>query len=62
VKRLLSLASARNLRFALILGPWLLAAVYLTLFAANRYVAEAVVAVRENGDPTRSLGEFSAPV
>jgi capsular polysaccharide transport system permease protein len=50
MKRLLRLASPRNLRLGVIAVPWALAALYLTLFAADRYVAESVVAVRENGD------------
>jgi capsular polysaccharide transport system permease protein len=46
----LKLASSRNLALALIAVPWVLAAVYLWLLAADRYVAESVVAVRENGE------------
>jgi capsular polysaccharide transport system permease protein len=50
MKRLLSLASAQNLRLAVIAGPWVLAAIYLLIFAADRYVAESVIAVRENAE------------
>jgi capsular polysaccharide transport system permease protein len=42
--------NARNLRFGLIVIPWLLTGVYLWVFAADRYVAESVVTVRENGE------------
>ncbi len=41
--------SARNLRIAVVALPWLLTAAYLTLFAADRYVSESVVAVRQEG-------------
>ncbi len=50
MKELLVRLTARNLRIGLIAVPWLAAAVYLCLFAANRYVAESVIAVRENGE------------
>jgi len=50
VKALLARLNARNLRIGLITVPWLMAAIYLFVFAADRYVAESVVAVRENGD------------
>src|SRR5690606_24886049 len=39
----------RNLRLGVIVVPWLIAAVYLYAFAADRYVAESIVAVREEG-------------
>jgi capsular polysaccharide transport system permease protein len=50
VKALLARLSARNLRIGLILVPWLAAVLYLSLLAADRYVAESVIAVRENGE------------
>jgi capsular polysaccharide transport system permease protein len=50
MRQLLQLATARNLRLAVIAVPWMLAALYLMLFTADRYVAESVVAVRQSGD------------
>ena len=35
--------SARNLRLGIIVVPWLLAAIYLGVFAADRYVSESVL-------------------
>jgi capsular polysaccharide transport system permease protein len=50
VKALLTRLSPRNLRIVLIAVPWLVTAVYLWVFAADRYVAESVIAVRQNGE------------
>ena len=41
--------SPRNLRLGIIAVPWLLAAIYLGIFAADRYVSESVVVVRQEG-------------
>ena len=41
--------SPRNLRIGTIAVPWLLTAFYLTAIAADRYVSESIVAVREEG-------------
>jgi capsular polysaccharide transport system permease protein len=41
--------SPLNLRIAIIAVPWLLTAVYLGVFAADRYVSESVVVVRQEG-------------
>lgn len=41
--------TARNLRIGTVALPWLFAAIYLSLFAANRYVSESVVVVRQEG-------------
>ena len=49
MKRALAWLTARNLRLAVVAVPWLLAAVYLFLFAADRYVSESIVTVRQNG-------------
>ena len=49
MKLRLDWASPLNLRFAIIAVPWLLAAVYLGVFAADRYVSESVVIVRQEG-------------
>lgn len=38
-----------RLRLAVIAVPWLIAAAYLMIFAADRYVSESVVAVRQEG-------------
>lgn len=48
MKQVLRWLSARNLRFAVIAAPLLVAALYLWLAAADRYVAESVVAVRDS--------------
>ncbi|HMB72313.1 MAG TPA: capsular biosynthesis protein, partial [Gammaproteobacteria bacterium] len=50
MKSVLKLLTARNLRIGLIALPWLVAAVYLTIFAEDRYVAESVVAVKQNSE------------
>jgi capsular polysaccharide transport system permease protein len=60
VKRLLSLLSSRNLRVALIGVPLVLAAVYLTFFASNRYVTESVIAVRQSGDRPANIDVLSS--
>jgi len=41
--------SPRNLRIGTIAVPWLLTAIYLGVFAADRYVSESIVVVREEG-------------
>ena len=49
MRSLLRSLSARNLRLGVIAVPWLLVAVYLGAFAADRYVSESVVVVRQEG-------------
>jgi capsular polysaccharide transport system permease protein len=49
LKQVLQWLSPSNLRLGVIATPWLLAAIYLGLFAADRYVAESVVIVRQEG-------------
>ena len=49
MKSILQWFSPRILRIGIIAVPWSLAALYLGLFAADRYVSEAVVAVRQEG-------------
>ena len=49
MKPLLRWLSARNLRLAIIAIPWSLVAIYLGAFAADRYVSESVVVVRQEG-------------
>jgi len=49
VKSLIDLLSLRNLRIGTIAVPWLLTAFYLSALAADRYVSESIVAVREEG-------------
>ena len=60
MRDLLPLASARNLRLALIVVPWLLAALYLTVLAEDRYVSESVVALRQSGQGPVSFDSLSA--
>lgn len=40
-----------NLRIGIVAVPWLLAAAYLVLLAADRYVSESVVVIRQEGAP-----------
>jgi capsular polysaccharide transport system permease protein len=49
VKQLLQWLSPSNLRLAIIAVPWTVAALYLGFAAADRYVSESVVAVRQEG-------------
>ena len=49
MKQLLEWLSPFNLRLAVIAVPWSIAALYLAVFAADRYVSESVVAVRQEG-------------
>jgi capsular polysaccharide transport system permease protein len=49
LKSLLQWFTPRNLRLAVIVVPWLAAALYLFLFAADRYLSESVVIVRQEG-------------
>lgn len=49
MKQVLASFSPRNLRIAIIAVPWLLAAIYLSIFAADRYTSESIVVVREEG-------------
>ena len=46
----IQLLHARNLAIAVIVVPWMLAATYLFVFAADRYVSEAVVIIRQEGE------------
>ena len=41
--------TGRRLRLAIVGAPLLLAAIYLFVFAADRYVSESIVTVRQNG-------------
>jgi capsular polysaccharide transport system permease protein len=49
LKPLLQWLSPGHLRLAVIAVPWLAAALYLGVFAADRYVSESVVVVRQEG-------------
>lgn len=60
MKALLQLASQRNLRLAILAAPLFLAAAYLLVLAADRYVAESIIAVRENGDTPIAVDGLSA--
>jgi capsular polysaccharide transport system permease protein len=52
MKKLLQSFSIGNLRLAVIAVPWGLASLYLFLFAADRYVAESMIVVRQEGAAT----------
>jgi len=52
--------SARNMRLGLIAVPWLLAAAYLLIFAADRYVSESVISVRDNGEVSIGVDALSS--
>jgi capsular polysaccharide transport system permease protein len=41
--------SPRNLRLGIIVVPWLVVAIYLFVFTADRYVSESVVVIRQEG-------------
>ncbi|MFO7287914.1 MAG: capsular biosynthesis protein [Gammaproteobacteria bacterium] len=56
MKRVLVWLSPRNLRIGLIAIPWLAAAAYLHLFAADRYVSESIVAIRSEGQQAMPIG------
>ena len=47
--------SARTLKIALIAVPMLLYGIYLAVIAADRYVSEAVIAVRQDGGEASAL-------
>lgn len=49
MKKMLQFLAPGRLRLAIIAVPWLLAAIYLFVFAADRYVSESVVVVRQEG-------------
>lgn len=49
MRQVLPLLTARNLRLFAVAAPWLLAAFYLFALAADRYVSESIVTVRQNG-------------
>jgi len=49
VKQVLSYLTTQKLRLAIVVAPWVVAALYLFVFAANRYVSESIVTVRQNG-------------
>jgi len=50
----------RNLRLGLIAVPWLITAFYLYVFAADRYVSESVVVVRQEGSGMSMPGGIDA--
>lgn len=60
MKRLLPFASAVNLRLAIIILPLVLSAIYLSTLAADRYLAESIVAVRANGEGPVALDGLTA--
>jgi capsular polysaccharide transport system permease protein len=49
LKSILQWLRPRNLRIGIIAVPWLATAAYLGVFAADRYVSESVVVVRQEG-------------
>lgn len=52
--------SAKDLRWLLVVLPTVLTAVYLTLFAANRYESEAIVSVKQVGQDTMAAAGLSS--
>jgi capsular polysaccharide transport system permease protein len=60
LKSLLPWLSPRNLRVGIIAVPWLIAAAYLFVFAADRYVSESVVVVRQEGTTMAIPGGLNA--
>jgi len=50
MKTVIGFFTARRMQLGIIVIPWLIAAVYLTIFAKDRYVAESVIAVRQNSE------------
>jgi capsular polysaccharide transport system permease protein len=60
LKSLLQRLSARNLRIGIIVVPWLIAAVYLFVFAADRYVSESVVVIKQEGSAMSMPGGLTA--
>jgi capsular polysaccharide transport system permease protein len=57
---LLERLTRRNLRLGIIAVPWLIAAVYLFVFAADRYVSESVVVIRQEGGGMSIPGGLTA--
>ena len=60
MKPLFQWLTARNLRLVIIIVPWLLAAIYLFFFAADRYVSESVVVIRQEGGGMSLPGNLNA--
>lgn len=60
MKPLLRWLTPRNLRIAVIAVPWLVTAIYLFVFAADRYVSESVVVIRQEGASMAIPGGLSA--
>lgn len=52
--------TAKDLRWLLVVLPTVLTAVYLTLFAANRYESEAIVSVKQVGQDTMAAAGLSS--
>lgn len=47
--------TARRLKLVIIVVPFVLATIYLTIFAANRYVSESTVALQQAGNDMSSI-------
>jgi capsular polysaccharide transport system permease protein len=60
LKQVLRWLGPRNLRIGTIIAPWLVGAVYLYVFAADRFVSESVVAVRSNTETPAIVSGLSA--
>lgn len=60
MRSLLPWLSPNNLRLAIIAVPWLLTAIYLFVFAADRYVSESVVVIRQEGSTMAIPGGLNA--
>lgn len=60
MKSIIEWLTPRNLRIGIIAVPWLLTAAYLGLVAADRYVSESIVIVREEGTSIAIPSEVDA--
>lgn len=60
MKQVLQRLSARNLSILLILVPMLVCAAYLYGFAADRYVSESVITVKQSGDQPVGLAGLAS--
>jgi capsular polysaccharide transport system permease protein len=60
LKQILSWLNPKNLRISTIIVPWLVGALYLYAFAADRFISESVLAVRSNTETPTIISGLSA--